>query len=243
MSKIISLAFTNATNERHEEYNKWYDEQHIIDALMIPGIKWGERYRLSTKSRNTSPYQYLAIYEIDDILKMQQEVAARAATPLMPRSELMDADRIFLEYEMVTPRITAEEAAAIRGVKPELKSDISTSKIISLAFTNATNERHEEYNKWYDEQHIIDALMIPGIKWGERYRLSTKSRNTSPYQYLAIYEIDDILKMQQEVAARAATPLMPRSELMDADRIFLEYEMVTPRITAEEAAAIRSIKR
>ena len=117
MPKIISLAFTNATNERDDEYNKWYDEQHLVDALVIPGIKWGERYRLSEKSRNKSPYRYLAIYEIEDILQMQKEVATRAATPLMPRSELMDADRIFLEYDLITPRLTHEEALAKRGLK------------------------------------------------------------------------------------------------------------------------------
>lgn len=117
MSKIISLAFTNATNERHDEYNKWYDEQHLVDALVIPGIRWGERYRLSDLSRNKSPYRYMAIYEVDDILNMQREVSTRAATPRMPRSELMDADRVFYEYELITPRMTHEEALAKRGGK------------------------------------------------------------------------------------------------------------------------------
>ncbi|MCB1999327.1 MAG: DUF4286 family protein [Burkholderiaceae bacterium] len=117
MSKIISLAFTNATNERHEEYNKWYDEQHLVDALVIPGIQWGERYRLCDNSRNKSAYRYLAIYEIDDVLKMQHEVNTRANTPRMPRSELMDMDRVFYEYELITPRMTHAQALAIREGK------------------------------------------------------------------------------------------------------------------------------
>ena len=117
MSKIISLAFTNATNERHDEYNKWYDEQHLIDALVIPGINWCERYQLSDKSRNKSPYRYMAIYGIDDIAKMQKEVSTRANTPRMPRSELMDMDRVFYEYELITPRITHAEALARRAGK------------------------------------------------------------------------------------------------------------------------------
>jgi hypothetical protein len=117
VSKIISLAFTNATNERHDEYNQWYDEQHLIDALVIPGINWGERYQLSDKSRNKSPYRYMAIYGIDDIAKMQKEVSTRANTPRMPRSELMDMDRVFYEYELITPRITHAEALARRAGK------------------------------------------------------------------------------------------------------------------------------
>jgi len=117
VSKIISLAFTNATNERHEEYNKWYDEQHLVDALVIPGIQWGERYQLCDNSRNKSPYRYMAIYEIDDVLKMQHEVNTRANTPRMPRSELMDMDRVFYEYELITPRMTHAQALAIRAGK------------------------------------------------------------------------------------------------------------------------------
>lgn len=87
-------------------------------------------------------------------------------------------------------------------------------------------------------------LAIPGIQSAQRFRMSDKSRQQLGFRYMAIYEIetDDITTIHQAIAARAGTDAMPRSDAMGADRMFLDYEVISPRITAEEAAARRSGK-
>ncbi len=61
----------------------------------------------------------MAIYEIEtgDITTIHQAIAACAGTDAMPRSDAVGADRMFLYYEVISPRITAEEAAARRPGK------------------------------------------------------------------------------------------------------------------------------
>jgi hypothetical protein len=45
-----------------EEYNDWYDTEHLIDRLSAPGFESGRRYVAAT----TGPRTYVAIYDLAD---------------------------------------------------------------------------------------------------------------------------------------------------------------------------------
>lgn len=114
MPKFISIALTNAAEGREDEYNQWYEQQHVFDVLRVPGIQSAQRFRISDQSRQKLGYRYMAVYEVetDNIENIHRAIAERAGTDAMPRSDAIGADRMFLDYEVVSPRITAEEAAA-----------------------------------------------------------------------------------------------------------------------------------
>ena len=38
MQKHIFIVYTNAVEGRDDEYNAWYDDQHLNDVLKIPGV-------------------------------------------------------------------------------------------------------------------------------------------------------------------------------------------------------------
>ena len=67
MSKFILIALTNCTNPAREaEFNDWYTNVHVQDALKNPAFLSGTSYRLIDQplwgdGRN----QYLAIYEME----------------------------------------------------------------------------------------------------------------------------------------------------------------------------------
>ena len=116
MKKYLSIALTNAAEGREADYNAWYEKQHVFDVLAIPGIRSAQRMRLSDQSRQKLGYRYMAIYEVetDNIEDIHRAIAERAGTPAMPRSDAVGADRMFLDYEVISERMTAEEAARIR---------------------------------------------------------------------------------------------------------------------------------
>ncbi len=119
MPKFISIALTNAAEGREDEYNEWYEQQHVFDVLQVPGIQSAQRFRISDQSRQKLGYRYMAVYEVetDNIENIHRAIAERAGTDAMPRSDAIGADRMFLDYEVISPRITAEEAAAKRSKK------------------------------------------------------------------------------------------------------------------------------
>ena len=119
MTKFLSVALTNAAEGRETDYNDWYEKQHVFDVLAIPGVQSAQRFRLSDKSRQKLGYRYMALYEIetDNIEDIHREIARRAGTAEMPRSDAVSPDRMFLDYEVISPRITAEDAVKQRAKK------------------------------------------------------------------------------------------------------------------------------
>lgn len=55
-----------------DEFNRWYDEHHIPDSLLLPGFVRARRFRLADEQllpdrASALDFNYVTIYEIDDI--------------------------------------------------------------------------------------------------------------------------------------------------------------------------------
>lgn len=46
---------------REDEFNRWYDEEHVPEKRATPGFRSARRFR-----HFTEPHRYLAIYEVDN---------------------------------------------------------------------------------------------------------------------------------------------------------------------------------
>jgi hypothetical protein len=46
---------------REDEFNRWYDEEHVPEKLASPGFYSARRFK-----HHTDPHRYLALYEIED---------------------------------------------------------------------------------------------------------------------------------------------------------------------------------
>ena len=91
MAKYQLVVLTNAAKGRDEEFNKWYDEQHVGDVLAIPGFSACQRYRLTPASGQTA-WSYLALYDVetDDPAKMMAAMQTHAQSGKMPMSDAAD---------------------------------------------------------------------------------------------------------------------------------------------------------
>ncbi|CAO5244770.1 DUF4286 family protein [Frankia sp. AgKG'84/4] len=69
MQKGIMLVQSSPVSpEREDEYNAWYDDEHIPDILKVPGFVGARRYR----ARDAGPINvgpavptYVAVYELE----------------------------------------------------------------------------------------------------------------------------------------------------------------------------------
>lgn len=114
MAKFSWLVMTNCEVDRDDEFNRWYDEVHIPDLLLIPGVVGARRSILSdiqlsnkidqdlaTSAADTSiGYLYLAIYEIEseDPSAVLEQVKIRSGTDAMKISPFLVGARAIL-YE------------------------------------------------------------------------------------------------------------------------------------------------
>ncbi len=113
MAKAVLLVFTRPSRpEVEDEYNRWYDEEHLADVLRVPGIAGASRFKISNAQRTgfdpaDAPAPYLAVYEIesDDLQATLDELRSRGRTSEMPISDALgstaDATPVVMLYEVI----------------------------------------------------------------------------------------------------------------------------------------------
>lgn len=113
------------------EFNRWYDENHVPDSLLLPGFVKARRFRLGRDQllpdrAVDAGFAYLTIYEVDDVDRIPEarallpklmEVSAQFSTTAMDRDSL----RAFVfeqiaEIEQPTP--LPPGAASLAEVTP-----------------------------------------------------------------------------------------------------------------------------
>jgi|NGEPerStandDraft_6_1074524.scaffolds.fasta_scaffold180417_1 hypothetical protein len=90
-----------------EEYNDWYDTEHLLDRLSAPGFETGKRY----VSSSSGPRTYLAIYDLTDIHVMEtpeyRKLSGTSFTPWTKR--LM---RRMRRYRALTEQVSPGDAVS-----------------------------------------------------------------------------------------------------------------------------------
>jgi hypothetical protein len=95
MAQYSFVVISDAVPGREEEYNAWYNEQHLKDVLKVPGFVAARRFKLA-QDESKLPGRYLALYEIetDDAQAALADLVSRAGTPDMVMSEAMDMSKV-----------------------------------------------------------------------------------------------------------------------------------------------------
>jgi hypothetical protein len=93
MEKHLLLVFTRPVEGHEDEFNTWYDEQHLRDVTGLPGIVSGQRFVFQEASPNSvaaaPEFGYLAVYEVPDG-ELGNAKAALAATSAERRAAARD---------------------------------------------------------------------------------------------------------------------------------------------------------
>jgi hypothetical protein len=94
MPRYVMVVPSSAQPGRDDDYNAWYDGEHIHDICSLPGVLSGRRFVASDASPNPVPGRYLAIYEIetDDIGSVVAEMGRRAMAGEMSVTDALDRD-------------------------------------------------------------------------------------------------------------------------------------------------------
>jgi hypothetical protein len=109
MAQYCFMIITNAVPGKEQEFNTWYDQQHIADVLRVPGFVAARRFELA-QPESDLPGRYLALYEIetDDPQAALAELTRRAGTEQMVMSEALDRSRVSATlFAALGPRRTA----------------------------------------------------------------------------------------------------------------------------------------
>jgi len=108
MGNYTLVVFTNPVEGREDDYNEWYDNQHLGDVIAAAGFDRAERLRLTDIAPSPdAQHRYLALYQVetDDPESVFKGLIAAAGTDAMPMSDAIDLKSTSMGlFETITER-------------------------------------------------------------------------------------------------------------------------------------------
>jgi hypothetical protein len=156
--------------EREEEFNAWYDLEHLEQVVALPGFLSARRYRC-----DEAPLKYLAWYDTADE-KVEagphfQRLVAEP-TPWSQRMRKLYGDR--------------RERFNFQLMRDVGKVPDQDTPWLYLVHTDIPDHIVGEYNEWYDREHLPRLVTVPGVVRARRYTAVSGSP-----RYLTAYELTD----------------------------------------------------
>ena len=183
MTKGILLVAFDFTKAHEDEFHDWYDLEHVPEREAVPGFGACNRW-ISTQN----PKHAVATYELDS-LDVLRSGAYRAIA----------GDNLSVWSKRVTAicnRLLRFEGAQIL---PGDQGAPSGADGLLVNAMNVDSTREEEFNRWYDQEHIPALAAVPGTLAARRYKDSKGS-----HRYVALYHLASPDVQQSEAWKKAA---------------------------------------
>ncbi|MGH2586817.1 MAG: hypothetical protein ACRDJE_18015 [Dehalococcoidia bacterium] len=156
-SKTVYVATTSVEPAWEEEFNRWYDEEHLPNLLQVLGYLSARRYA----AVDGSP-PYMAFYEIDSIDAYRGEAHERAVnTPWTARlqphrtGQLAFYEQVFPAQGLLPGPVAGEDAAVVGGLLV-VRMDVDPAQ-------------EADFNAWYNEEHLPALCGVPGVIGARRF--------------------------------------------------------------------------
>jgi len=166
MAKGILIAAMDFSAVAEDEFNDWYDTEHVPERLRVPGFLNASRW-----IGINNPKHSVALYDLDTVGVLHSPpylaVGGANGSPWTKRVTSRVKMLLRLEGEQLRPgdMVAPDGAGAIL--------------LISM---NVPAEHEHEFNEWYNTEHLDALAGVPGVLRARRYRGSGATQ-----RYAAVY--------------------------------------------------------
>ena len=188
-----------------DEFNDWYDTEHIPERQRVPGFVSCERWVGAD-----NPKISIATYDLQslDVLKSEpyRKIGGENLSPWSKRMTAKSKRICRFEAEQLAPG----DRAAPQGAGGLL-----------LFAMNVAPEAEQELNAWYDEEHIPRLAAVPGCLSARRFKVVT-AVSDGRQRHLAIYHLaspEVCASKEWEEAAVTPRTLKLRPHMRDRLRV------------------------
>mgnify|MGYP001037358485 FL=1 len=170
----LLMVWCDVPGDREDEFNRWYNEEHIEEILGIPGVLNAARY----EAVRGGP-KHLACYELespaavlgDGFTKRTKSKWSETMGPTLVGTNFFNP-----LYEMIFPDSVSAEMEN-SGMAPALQ----------VGRMNSPPERAAEWNQWYNSTFVPDFEKVPGAIRVRRFKTV---RGEDP-MYSVVYEFEN----------------------------------------------------
>ena len=170
----LLCVLTDVAAEHEQAWNRWYDTRHVPQRRAVPGFRDIGRYTAVEGIEGTR--KYAALYDLEGPSVLTTDAYQALSRP----PESGDEDREMLRRFQNSLRAVMVQIYPAADQTPPRPGNVGAVLVVGLV---PDAEHEEEYNAWYDEEHIPGLLPVPGVLRARRFR----AIEGAP-RYLAIYE-------------------------------------------------------
>jgi hypothetical protein len=195
------FVFSNPVAGQEARYNKWYNEQHQLDVVSIPGFVTAQRFVMNDlplyRRSDVELPKYLVAYKIvtDDLEGVFKEVSRRLQTGETKMDPSFDrATSVSYTYRASRPFVKGIGGEP-RGARPGKKE-----LYYHIVFTPFVDGKEDEFNAVYDKYHAPELAAIPGFTGAQRMILArpdTASIKGTTYLALFTVETSDLAAVKE----------------------------------------------
>lgn len=172
MTTGILIAGFDFGGAHADEFHDWYDLEHLPERRAVAGFSLCERWLGADDA-----VQSIATYDLTSIGVLDsaayRAIAYQNLSPWSRRVTSMCRRLIRFEGELMT----SDAVTVTAGAGGML-----------LNAMDVAPEGEDEFNAWYDQEHIPALAAVPGTIAARRFRAA--AGRTSTHQYVAIYHLE-----------------------------------------------------
>ena len=202
MAKGILIAAMDFSNVADDEFNDWYDTEHIPERQRVPGFLSCQRWIGAENAK-----QSVATYDLEGLAVLQGSAyRAIGGENLSPWSKRVTAkvERLLrYEGEQILPG--------------DMTAPANADGLLLVGMTPAP-EVDTAFNAWYDTEHIPALARVPGVLCARRYRTSAGNP-----KYVALYHLASpgVIDTPEWKKASGSTPMPERVRDQISNRLRL----------------------
>jgi hypothetical protein len=203
MAKGALIAAMDFTNVAEDEFNDWYDTEHIPERQRVPGFLVCQRW-IGVEN----PRQSVATYDLESHAVLRspayQAIGGENLSPWSKRVTARTQRILRFEGDQILPgdQTAPENAGGL------LLVGMTPAPAVGTAF-----------NAWYDTEHVPALARVPGVLCARRFRTAVDG---SP-KYVALYHLASpgVVDSAEWKQASGSTPMPEHIRPQISDRLRL----------------------
>jgi hypothetical protein len=203
MAKGVLIAAMDFSNVAEDEFNDWYDTEHIPERQRVPGFLVCQRWIGAD-----NPRQSVATYDLVSLAVLQgpgyRAIGGENLSPWSKRVTARVQRLLRFEGDQILPgdRVAPENAGGL------LLVGMTPAPAVETAF-----------NAWYDTEHVPALARVPGVLSARRFRTAAGGNP----KHVALYHLASpgVVDGAEWKAASGSTPMPEHIRPQISDRLRL----------------------
>jgi hypothetical protein len=222
--RAIMMIRLGSPPDREKEWNDWLNNVHVSTRLdNIPGLL-GVRRFIALEGEP----KYLNLWE----LASAEVATSEGYAKLREEEDKLPPD----SFEIITRKIPQFSREVCEQIYPEEgEYKVPDTRFLLLVGHDVPTEREDEYNAWYNTEHIPAMMQVPGFVTARRFitvkSVPAKGGSKLPApKYVSAYDLESAETLKSEAFAEARkTPWSDRVRGFTIPRLRITGELIYRR--------------